>query len=567
MRIITHTALACTVMLGVLLAGNVAAQAPTSNPYTKVYGARVGHWTDSLKWTTVFPVTQFGAVADDGQDDHPSIQRAIDSISAIGGGVLYFPAGMYNSSETITMKSGVILRGDTLPAGQDNPKLATYNPPSKIWFPQYIFDTLANGGAGTDRSTAFKLIEGAKVCSNSGVVDLDINRAVIKFQPNWIVAGPPHQNRQPEARNSNIIVMGCRSNNAALVDPAVPTPQQKPWQLNIWRFSTNIDIAVSANCIVARNRLNDGVPPDNFMMEGYVIEFRGSGGWRPMTLAQEPLFDYNAHYGISVNRKKTFLDQNGKWAIDGFPGWASPAQEPILFAPGNEILDNWMYKTSRVAIIAAGNGLVIKGNEMYDDPTKPTRTNFLGVTGRLTPQGATTFENRGLDFSGWNVKVEDNVVEAFQHRAGGYLSTDGEGILVQECCGGTQVNDYTIRGNRMLRGNYIGIYKMRDINNILIENNDMGGGPVWVWANTNGADYYLNSSIVRNNTNLSGISMNGSLGGTTCYVENNQGSSGINVPCHTEVTNNTGFTGITYNTGGGAPCAGSTRSTGTNSRP
>lgn len=548
-------------MLTLTMGGAAMAQAPTYNPYFKHYGVKVGHWTDSLKWTTVVPVTQFGAVADDSQDDYTAIQRGIDSLHSRGGGVLYFPSGMYESSETLIMKSGVVLRGDTLPSGQDDPKQASYNPPSKLWFPKYVFDTLANNGAGVDRNTAFKLIEGAKDCSNSGVIDLDINRAVIKYQPEWVVKGAPHVNLQPGTPNRNILVMGVRSNNAALEDPAVPTAQQKPWQLFIWRFTSNIDVNVTANCIIARNRLNDGVPVDNFMMENYLIEFRGTGGWRPLSLAQDPLFDYNAHYGIALNRKKTYRNTTtGRWAIDGYPAWSSPEQEPTLFSPGNQILDNWMYKTNRVAIIAAGNGLVIRGNEMYDDSTKPNRTNFIGVTGRLTPQGATTFENRGLDFSGWNVVIENNIVECFRHRAGGYLSTDGEGILLQECCGGTQVNDYVIRNNFMKRGNYIGIYKMRDINNVLIENNDLGSGPVWVWANTNGAQYYLNSTVVRNNTNVSGVSMNGSLGGTTCYVEDNQGtgSGGINTPCHTVVDRNTGFTGVTYNTGGGVPCAGST---------
>lgn len=530
------------------------------NPYRLVYGLEIrGHWTDSLKWWNVVPVTSFGAIPDDNNDDFEAIQRGIDSLNSAGGGVLYFPPGMYQSSENLTVKTGVILRGQPHYTGKDAVHDASFEPTSKIWFPKYVFDTLANNGNGVDNSTAFKGIIGALECSNAGVVDLDINRAYIKFQPHW-ESKPGFPNRQPVQQNRNIIVMGNRNSNAVIPGPEVPNSQQKPWQRFPWRFSTNIDVNVMANGVIACNRLNYGVEKDNFLMLGYAIQQRNSNPPRMINLteSQRPMFDYDAHYGISLNRKKMYKDANGIYRIDGYVTWASPQNEPTLFCTGLEILDNWMYKNNRVGVIAAGIGLVIKRNKIRDDATKPTRTDWFGPVGTVTPQGATTFENRGYDFSGWNIVCDSNDAEVFRHRAGGYLSTDGEGVLVQECCGGTQVNDYTIRGNNMITGSYIGIYKMRDINNIKIENNDLNGGPVWVWANTNNNSYFLNSTVVRNNRALSGISMNGSLGGTVCYVEDNQGTGNINVPCHTIVQNNTGFTGITYNSGGGAPCTPST---------
>lgn len=363
----------------------------------------------------------------------------------------------------------------------------------------------------------------------------------------------------------NILVFGVANHNAVVPGPEVPNSSQKPWQRFPWRFSANIDIVVSENALVAQCRLNDRamVQPDNFMMDGYMIRQRNTNNMRMLTSAdnENPIFDYDGHYGICVNRKKTYKNANNQWAVEAFAGYASPETEPLLFARNIEILDNWMYKSNRVGIIGAGIGLVISNNVIKDDSSKPNREDFFGPVGTTTPQGATTFENRGIDFSGWKAVIEGNDTEAFRHRSGGYLSTDGEGILVQECCGGTSVNDYVIRNNYMRKGNYIGIYKMRDCHNVKIENNFLGGGPVWLWANTNGGIYALHNCQVSGNTELSGINLNGDIIGTNTTVTNNvgRGSSTMAYPCYTIESNNIGFrpssgTNPYINNNGGQPC-------------
>ncbi len=536
------------------------AQAPTDNPYRTVYNPQFGHWTDSLNWNQTLDVTTLGAVADDQQDDYLAISAGIQQLAALPrGGVLYFPPGMYICNESITLPPKVILRGANPVQGQNDPKLNTFNPPSKIWFPKYVFDTLANNGAGVDNSTAFKLIQSTPECDNAGLVYLHINRASIKFQPTY-TSQSGFSTLQPSTVQRNMIVFGVASHNAVVPGPEVPAADQKPWQRFPWRFSANIDIVVKENALVAHCRLNDKtmVASDNFMMDGYLIRQRNTTNMRLLTQAdgENPVFDYDGHYAICVNRKKTYINQNGRWSVEAYVGYAGPETEPTLFARNIEILDNWMYKSNRVAIIAAGIGLAIKNNVMKDDSTKPNRPDFFGPVGTVTPQGATTFENRGIDFSGWKAVIEGNDVEAFRHQAGGYLSTDGEGILVQECCGGTSVNDYTIRNNYMRKGNYIGIYKMRDCHNVNINNNFLGGGPVWLWANTNGGTYALHNCHVSGNTELSGINLNGDVIGTNTTVSDNvgRGTSGLSYPCYTVATNNTGFNLPNINNNGGAAC-------------
>jgi len=563
--------------VGILLCAFSAFAQPTDNPYTSRYSA-AGHWTDSLKWAQTTLVTSLGAIPNDQVDDHAAIQQGIDQIFAQGGGVLYFPEGTYMVSDDLHIKSGVVLRGAN-PTGITSAKQTGYSPPSKLLFPKYIFDTLANNGRGTSNSTAFKGIEGEKSCSNAGLVNLDINRAYIGFHPRF----NPNSPGSPQAidKNRNLIIFGLRSNNAIIPDRGIPDttlnpatngPRHKRWQRLPWRFSANIDAYVEGNCVVANNRLNDGTP-DSFDMPYYRIKKRGTETWidlgsRTIGTGWKAQFNATDHYGISLNRSKIYVDSAGGFRIYGAVTYATPEVEPNLFSTGNEVRDNWVYKTSRVGITAAGIGLVIKGNETHDfaDKSSTAWENFTGPTGTTTPQGATTFENRGIDFSGWQVKVDSNYIFATQNYTNGYLSTDGEGILLQECCGGTQVNDYLITNNDC--NNYIGIYKMRDINNVVIKNNKMNGESIYMVANTNNGNYYLNNCLIEGNTGVAGITAIGTRGGTNGKIINNQGSGTANISCHVEmIGGNQGFT-VQYkavdpnlSTGGGGnvsgPCAAS----------
>lgn len=529
---------------------------PIQNPYKLKYGGPA-HWTDSLKWSMVYNISDFSGLPDDDLDDSSAIQTAINTVHANGGGVIFFPPGTYRVDGMIRLKSGVILRG--APSAVNDAKNQAYAPPSKLVFPKFELDTAASNGQGNDRQKAFKGIESEYSCSNIGLVDLDINRAYIAFKPQFNPnPGAPFNTPQAIEKNRNIIVMGIRSNNAVILDPNIPIlgnpagSQQRAWQLFPWRFSANIDVYAFQNCVIANNRLNDG-PFDNFDMPNFKIRQRNTSNWITLGLRSvgsgwKASFDYNAHYGISLNRAKIYKDTAGKYRIHGVATYANPENEPDLFRSGFEILDNWVYKTSRVGITAAGIGLVIKGNITRDEEGKdsPAKENFTGPTATQTPQGATTLENRGIDFSGWQVRVDSNDVICYRNYVQGYLSTDGEGILLQECCGGTQVNDYTISGN--IVRNYIGIYKMRDINNLKILNNNLFGNTIYVVANTNNDAHFLNNFIIDGNTNVGSITATGTRGGFGGYIRNNTGTGGsVNLSCHVNFeTSNNGFGSIVY---------------------
>lgn len=57
----------------------------------------------------IFNVLDFGAVADGANDDSQAIQDALDA--AIGGGVVYLPAGDYLVTQTLTIPTGITVAG------------------------------------------------------------------------------------------------------------------------------------------------------------------------------------------------------------------------------------------------------------------------------------------------------------------------------------------------------------------------------------------------------------------------------------------------------------------------
>ena len=487
---------------------------PTDNPIAAKYGNNAYPWTEAIKWDCVYNIQDFsGATMGD------RFQAARDAAAA--GGVIYFPAGTYRFNDNLYLNDGIVLRGET-PAVTDA-KSQDYSPPSQLVFPKY---EPRLSGNGTPNETAFKKILTANSDrdSNLGLINLDINRAAISLVGN-----------SETGNNKNIIVFGIGSNNVAEPDPNVPDLSfQAAWMRFSYRFGTNIKLQAKENILVANNRINDA-PTDNYEQPGYQVRSRDQKSVVTYQDGSKVPFNYTDHYGIVVNRSKS----------GGFQLAATPNSEPGLFRKGLVIRDNWVYHTMRVGIHASGDGLVIQDNQITDNPRK---TSWVHPTGLREPRGADTFENRAIDWSGWNVKVEGNEYEVYRHRIldSKYFSTDGEGILIQECCGGTKVNGATIKNNQ---GNgYIGFYKNQDIKNVIIEGNQLSDNItntplIYVVADTNNRPYQMEDVTVENNTVEGSILVKASAGGQRNLIKNNQGNNrgNIEASCHVNVRGNSGF--------------------------
>lgn len=489
---------------------------PTDNPVATKYGNDAYAWTNNIKWNCVYNIKDFK-----GSNMVERFNAARNAATFNGGGVVYFPAGTYTFTDSIFLKNGVVIRGDT-PRGTDA-KSDSFNPPTKFVFPKY---EPRLSGNGTPNNTAFKKIftASSEADSNIGVINVDINRAGINFGGD-IDTG----------KKQNIVIFGIRSNNVADPSPQVPdTSFQEPWMRYSDRFTANIKINAFANVLVSNNRLNDAIA-DNYEQPGYKI--KSIQGNEVITYAEggKVTFDYGNHYGIVVNRSKP----------EGFVLAANPNNEPGLFRKGIVIRDNWVFHTMRIGIQAAGDGLVIKDNQIVDRANKIWWTDPTGVR---QPRGAVTFENRGVDWSGWNVQIEGNTYEVYRHQIMDtqYLSVDGEGIMIQECCGGTTVNGAKIVNNQ---GNsYIGLYKIPQIQNVTITANKLLSNVtdtplIYVVADTNNAPNSMSQVLIEQNNVNGGILAKASLGGNGNVIRNNTGNSSgyIEYSCNVTVRENNGF--------------------------
>lgn len=565
--------LSAAILLSLAIPYSATALVPTDNPVATFYAADTHlsdyAWTDELAWADVYNIVDYGGVADgngvgDGvgvTDNLNAFHAAVQAAYEAGGGVVYIPAGTYYFSDHLYLKSGVVVRGAT--PVQQHAQADDFAPPTRLEFPKYFFDKTLNGGAGYSNDLAFKFIfvEDNSIASHLGLVWLDINRAGIALSSD----GEGTHNR---------LVFGTRTNNVAAAAPDVPDLKrtvddveldfQHAWQRFSWRFVRNISVYGIENILIANNRCNDihytvdlqlpgweSLETDDFLQAGYVIQDtkRVFGNDNKAFVALDgthlPYFKYTNHYGIAAR------------GSSGSVWGAAPFETPGLFRPNVTVRDNWVYTTMRVGYHLSGWGLKVLDNIKKDLPNKVW---WLHPTGLYSLSGAQTLENRGLDVGGSQILIDGNDLAVERHRInnGGYFSTDGEGILVQECCGGTTLDDITITNNTV--NAYIGIYKMPYTRNIEIDGNTLeanytGPANIMVNANKNGSQAPAFGVTINNNTfTASGsIRVDAGSGGNEIHVTNNTMSGGtIRYPEGiTTLGGNSGYGSLDpYTTGG-----------------
>lgn len=490
------------------------------NPIANKYGSDAYTWTNQIKWNCTYNIKDF-----QGNTALEQYNAARDAAVANGGGVVYFPAGIYQFADHLYLKDGVVIRGET--PSTDNAKSINYQPPTQFVFPEYEPQLSGNG---TSNNTGFKKILTTlpNSDSNIGIVNVDINRAGIYLLGNIDIV-----------KSQNILIYGIRSNNVADPIPNIPVRSyQSAWLRYSDPFAANIKINAYANILVSNNRLNDAIT-DNYEQPGYQIQDVDDRTIITYTEGGKVPFDYGNHYGIVVNRVKVEGNE-----LD-FALAADSDTEPGLFRRGIAIRDNWIYHTMRAAIRAAGEGLLIQDNEIKDKVDKQWWTNPWG-TG--LPEKNVTYENRAIDWAGWNVLIEGNRYEVYRHRLldSKELSVDGEGILIQECCGGTQVKGVEIIANE---GNaYIGLYKVPVIENVRIARNKLFSAEpktilFWIVADTNKESHAMDNVLIEDNITNGSMIVKASNGGRVNKVKNNLGVSGgsIRYSCHVQVEGNQGL--------------------------
>ncbi len=450
---------------------------PTNNPAAALGLA----WTQSIRWANVVSIAEVN-----GPTLEARFAAAQDAVAAKGGGVVFFPAGVYRFSDFIALKDGVVIRGAD-PQGSPSAKDDAYDLPTRFEFPKYEPEF---HGEGTPIDTAFKGIrlENPAKASCCGVVHVAINRGHIHLGE-----GPDHQ------CGRNRIVYGCVLRNAAAADPAIPDRAivQHAWQRFTARHHAAVHVCTAENVLVANNRLPFS-GDDNFMMKGYILS---AGKDRPL-VPHDVVFDYDNRPGLYINN----------FAIGGQGGSGgdgTPETHPYGFRKGIVIRDNFICCTGRSAIAFCGDGVVCADNVVHFKPKIPRPT----VTGKEVSRGSSTNDNRAVQMRGWRWTVSGNTYEVYRNVAadGKYEINDGEGLMHEDHVNSTVLDSRLIHN----KGNaYLAIFKTGGIDGLLVEDNDIrtrgGIAAIYVVADRNSGRFACrNVQILGNTTSGSGIEIAG----------------------------------------------------------
>lgn len=492
-----------------------AAAPPSGNPVQQ-YGLA---WTETLKWNTVVSVTDFP-----GKDWDARLAAAQKAVASKGGGVVFFPAGKYEFSESIALQNGVILRGDE-PSSSDV-RQENYAPPTQFEFPRFAPKL---EGDGTPHDSAFKMIclEHPDSDSNCGLVNLAINRGHIYFG-----SGTNHD------CGSNRLVFGCALRNAADIDRTIPNLKegQHPWQRFPKWHQAAIGVYSTENILIANNRLPES-GEDNFLMKDYLLKDRKGN---ITTYEDGVTFDYDFRPGIIAN-------QHCAGGGGGAMPVGTPEIYPWAFTKGIVVRDNYIFCTGRTAISFCGDGVICANNviRFKKGVVRPSHT------GMSLSSGSSTSDNRAVEMRGWRWTVEGNDYEVYRSLCADkkFYINDGEGLMHEGHCNSAVIDSKLIRN----KGNaYLSVFHTGGIDGLLIEGNDIQPDPkvassiaaIYVVADRNKTPFPCkNTRIINNVTGGAGIQITGAPGENNLVANNRSASQkGKIVNCaEARLENNTGY--------------------------
>jgi len=212
------------------------------------------HWSRRIAWTrTVDAASVPGLVDDNNNVDSAKLAASLRAMSESGGGVLDFGLGTYYFNFSLPVYDGAVIRGATAPD-------SAATPATRFIFPMLI----SKRGRRTDAERFVTYVP--KVIFNAtghaaviGLVNLDISRAALVLDGS---AGPRTSGSEPFIVD-RLLLYNIRSNNAALLDPSIPTQKQieggQGWQIWADGKAGNLNAFVGEGYTIARCRFNNAV--------------------------------------------------------------------------------------------------------------------------------------------------------------------------------------------------------------------------------------------------------------------------------------------------------------------
>jgi len=484
---------------------------PTDNPVATFYSGGTGYpaWTDEIQWPNVIDMQTF----DQGKTEFERFENARDRLTAMGGGVLYYPAGTYDFSEGpfdgpdgrgLMLRSGVVIRGEA-PPGKPLATDGKLDLPTKFVFGfKHRKNALDTGGQSSIKPETprdWNLIglmpqPGKRISNvqNVGIAWVHLVGGVVYFGPDiewgkaWATAGSwksayvkrSWANRKPDGTHpwdpfagggktlagvgSGRLVFGCVLEHAAVLNESVKMGRPDYPDgfgedgFYMHKFGARIG-ACGKHVFVANNRLP--------ISRGRNFKYRqttrrtfpaGKGNSMGFDPPRQSIvfFDYNKTVAVQINKTMLGLTKSSPTGKAGAG----------FFAEDVVVIDNYAYNHGHKGFDVSGNWVTIARNrnerQMLREGKDPEGIGGWELTldGHLesSPGGNGAISDnlsRAFDLAGKNVWVHKNTF----NNLGSDPGNDGEGILCQ-AHGGSQIFSWAITHNRHDKGDgetgYIG---------------------------------------------------------------------------------------------------------------
>ncbi|MEL6636736.1 MAG: dienelactone hydrolase family protein [Bacteroidota bacterium] len=343
------------------LGGFALAQTPTNNPYFAAKGSDAKHWSQHLNWERTIDISTVpNLVQANYAVDSTLFYQQVQQM-AEGGGVLYFPPGIYYFTYDLMLPSGVILRGA-------NPQFADLATQEEAYLATHFHFPACAPGAPSFVSTDFerepdpvgqhKRIElAAANTERVALVYLDINRGIIDFSSkaydravdkDWLKTG-----------HKDLLLLGLRVNNASVADPGLPTAFQvehnQGWQRWPWDLAANINLTAKKNAAVLDCWINNA-PTDSYRQNNYMLD-------DGMTFdGYDAEYKVTDHPGIAINYPAAAGMENHK----SFRSIEVSANR-IAVTKGNEGfvgIPTPLLRNNKVSIIQEKENLIVDGRRV-----------------------------------------------------------------------------------------------------------------------------------------------------------------------------------------------------------
>lgn len=466
------------------------------NPIAAHYNGSEGYptWTDRIQWGNRIDMSGYS----NGANDFEKFENARDELYSQGGGVLYYPEGVYDFTDApaedvngrgLMLKKGVVILGET-PTGDAKGTDGTLELKTKFVFkfiqkgggevpaPWNIIGLMADGEElkdVDDVGIAWVQVEGATVFwgyqmemgDTYGTADAWLTD---RIKSSWTSRVPDGTFPMDafcgqkekyvstyDGAGSGRFVFGCQFNNSIILND-VYDRGFGPFGFSEFKYGGKI-MVYGSHVFIANNIISK--PTKSFLYTQNTSE-----GEKTI------IFDYGFSTGIDVNKNNINVTGN---RLDGTSGY---------FEPGIVVQDNYIYNHGMKTMDGSGNWITIKNNYGARDILTPGQDIYgLGTGWTLTGDGYKThqdigssdaFQNRGYDLAGKNMWIDSNY---YEYVGTAYPSNDGEGILAQRH-GGTDIFSWAMTRNydgpAGHRSGYIGGYDVHNYGCLIAWNDILG---------------------------------------------------------------------------------------------